>query len=77
MRKMIRTAFILLLALSVLLSLAACASESAAASTGSPAGPTEAALDVIAMIDGIPEMAEDGSNASRSEEHTSELQSRI
>ena len=64
MRKMIRTAFILLLALSVLLSLAACASESAAASTGSPAGPTEAALNVIAMIDGIPEMAEDGSNAS-------------
>lgn len=56
---------IMLLAVSMLFSLAACTSGTAAGTEPAPsAAPTEAALNVMAMIDGIPEMAEDGSNAA-------------
>ena len=65
MIKKTKTVLVLLLAISILFSLSACAAGALGVNGhSSPPAPTDAALNVIAMIDGIPEIAEDGSNAS-------------
>ena len=64
MKKTVITILILLLVLSLSVTFSGCASEQADASVPAPAEPSQAVKDVIAMIDAIPELAEDGSNAS-------------
>ena len=67
MKKKTKIVLIMILAVSMLFSLAACAAESAAgpdSEASAPAGLTDAAKEVITMIDNIPDIAADGSNAA-------------
>ncbi len=63
MKKTFVSILILALVLSLSVTAAGCASE-ASAPASAPQEPSQAAKDVIAMIEAIPELAEDGSNAS-------------
>ena len=62
MKKTVSAILMIALALSLCFAVSGCAAESAVASA--TAAPNEAAQNVIDMINAIPEMAEDGNNAS-------------